>query len=129
MTRKKYDIPSRLPAVTTKSAAQPATVMSSIKSVDIQSIGKFIVSEKLKEKIDYLHRVVGSVEWSGILVYKIESGSIKDMENLVFTGVNLYPMDIGSAAFTTFKYDSALMDMYDVIPEAMEMNLGLVHTH
>lgn len=104
-----------------------------MKEVDVKNIpvvGSIIITEDFKRKIDYLHKQVGKLEWSGILLYKLVSGSISKMSNLVFKAVDIYPMDIGSASNTAFEYKPEdVVNMYDSIPEAMELNTGLVHSH
>ena len=98
-----------------------------MKSQEIASIGKFIISSQLKKKIDYLHRVVGNVEWSGILVYETVTTDMSELKDLVFIGLDIYPMNIGTGAATEFKYGTSIVDVYDNIPEAMESNIGMVH--
>ena len=99
-----------------------------IETVDIPSVGKIIISNRLKQKIDYLHNKVGKLEWSGVLFYKLVSGKISEMKDIVFEAVELYPLDIGSSALTTFEYKpDDIIEMYDVIEGAIEMNTGLVH--
>lgn len=100
-----------------------------IKTMDIKSVGTFIISSQLKDKIDYLHKAIGAVEWSGILIYKLKSKSIKPMKDLIFVGYNIYPMDVGNSGATNFNYDGSVMNMYNVIPEAMDLNMGLAHSH
>lgn len=100
-----------------------------IETLEMGSVGTFIVSKRLKAKIDYLHRVVGAKEWSGILLYKTKSRSIRNLKNLIFVGMDVYPMDIGSAGATSFDYDASIVDMYADIPDAMTLQTGLIHTH
>lgn len=103
---------------------------SKIEVNNIPTVGRIIISNKLKNKIDFLHRKVGRLEWSGILIYKFESGVIENMKDLIFRAIDLYPMDIGSAANTTFEYNpDDVVNMYDKITEAIEMNNGLIHSH
>lgn len=96
---------------------------------DVKSIGKFIISDRLQQRIDFLHKFVGSTEWSAILLYKTNSATIRDLKDLVFTGIDLYPMDIGNQAKTQFKYDGSIVDMYDKIDDAMELSTGMIHSH
>lgn len=94
---------------------------------EIGNVGKIIIPEKLKRKIDVLHREIGATEWSGILIYKTLVKSVKSLQNLAFRAEDIFLMDIGSAAYTTYNYDGAVVDMYDKIPQAMEMNIGHMH--
>ena len=107
--------------------------MQQVKEVNVKNlpvVGSIIISTKLKDKIDFLHRKVGKLEWSGILLYKLSSGVISKMQNLVFRAVDIYPMDIGSSTNTTFEYNAdAVISMYDSIEDAMELSTGLCHSH
>lgn len=96
---------------------------------NIKSVGKFIVSKSLQREIDFLHASIGAKEWSGILVYSTDNKDISSLENLSFTGHHLYLMDVGTAAATEFNYDKNVIDLYDKIPEAIDMNIGLTHSH
>lgn len=97
--------------------------------ITLGTIGKIIIPIELKKQIDYLHKKVGSFEWSGVLVYKHESGNIEELNNLVFKAIGFYLMDIGSGTLTEFHYTDKIIDVYDNIPEAMECSIGLCHTH
>jgi len=97
--------------------------------VEIGNVGKIIIPEKFKRKIDVLHKEIGATEWSGILVYKTLVKSVKSLKDLVFRAEDIFLMDIGTAAATTYKYDGDVVDMYDNIPQAMEMNIGHCHSH
>ena len=100
-----------------------------LKEINIGKIGKLIITDKLQETIEYLHRNIGATEWSGILFYKLTKGSIKDLKNLEFTAEFLYPMNIGSHAYTEFDYNEDVISAYDVYEEAMNCSSGLVHSH
>lgn len=100
-----------------------------MKTLEIKSVGKFVISKQLQAEIDYLHESVGEKEWSGILMYTTEGKDVSKMENLVFVGKHLYLMDIGSGGSTEFGYDNAIVDMYDSIPEMIDDNIGIIHSH
>jgi len=95
----------------------------------IGNIGKIIVTKRLQKYIDYLHYKVGATEWSGVLFYKLTSGNIKEMKDLVFTADFLYPMDIGSATYTEFDFSGEVVNAYDINPDLMESAMGQIHTH
>lgn len=91
-----------------------------------------IVSSDLINKIRYLHHKVKNKEWSGPLVYKIESGDINTPENLVLRAENMFLMDIGTSGSTSFEMDEAsTIKMFDEIPQLMEgtHRTGLIHSH
>lgn len=100
-----------------------------IDSLEVEKVGTFIVSKSLQKEIDYLHAKVGNTEWSGILMYSTDTKDISAMENLQFTGQHVFLMDIGNGAATEFDYDKDVIDMYDKVPDAMENNIGLIHSH
>lgn len=106
----------------------PSSVVN-LKEINIGKIGKLIITEDLQKTINYLHSKVGSTEWSGILFYKLTKGSIKDLKNLEFTAEFLYPMNIGSHAYTEFDYNEDVINAYDIYENALECSSGLVHSH
>lgn len=99
------------------------------KIIEIGTVGKLVISQAIKDQIDFLHKKVGNKEWSGILVYKHIKGNIKKLQDLVFTVTGIFLMDIGSAASTEFDYTKDIVDMYDHLPSAVNENIGLIHTH
>lgn len=96
---------------------------------NIGKVGEIRITEFLKKQIDYYHKQVGSTEWSGILFYKHIGGDISKLKDLVFEAFAFYLMDIGSHAYTEFEYDSQIVNAYTLIPDAMESNTGIIHTH
>lgn len=92
-------------------------------------IGTLKITKNLQQIIDRLHYKIGATEWSGILFYKLISGDIKDLKNLVFEADFLYPMNIGSSAYTEFDYNSEVINAYDVFESGIEQSTGLVHSH
>ena len=100
-----------------------------LKEINIGKIGKLIITDKLQETIEYLHRNVGATEWSGILFYKLTKGSIKDLKDLEFTADFLYPMNIGSHTYTEFDYNEDVINAYDIYEDAINCSSGLVHSH
>jgi len=99
------------------------------KEINLGKIGHLIITKEMQNMIDALHKSVGSTEWSGILFYKITNGNIKNLKDLEFTADFVYPMNIGSSAYTEFDYSSELVDAYDIYEPAMERSTGLIHSH
>lgn len=97
--------------------------------INIGNIGKLILTPRLQEIINYLHMTIGAKEWSGVLFYKITKGNIKNLKDLEFTADFLYPMNIGSSAYTEFEYNGEVMNAYDIYEDGMESSTGMVHTH
>lgn len=96
---------------------------------NIGTIGKLIITDRLQKIIDSLHNKVGATEWSGILFYKLTKGNIKNLKNLEFTADFLYPMNIGSHAYTEFDYSGEIMNAYDLYEEGLESSTAMVHSH
>ena len=118
--------------------------MSTLKSVsskryneyELPGRGKIIITRSLQGQINYLHKKVGSVEWSGFLFYRVLSGGIDKPEELVIEARNIYLLDIGSSAYTSREGANSIdemeiLDMYDKIPGASDegSRYGFIHTH
>ena len=88
-----------------------------------------IISEDLRKDIDYLHLKCPGLEWSGILLYNIQEGSISTPENLLIKAERLFLMDIGTSGSTEYDYDESLLDMWEQIPDSENMKMGHIHTH
>lgn len=95
----------------------------------IGKVGKVIISEDLKKEIDYLHKKVGSTEWSGMLIYEQISGDFDNLENLVFEAKHVYPLNIGVSTYTEIDYDGEVANIMSDIPETMTSSVGKIHTH
>lgn len=100
-----------------------------VKKINIPKVGKLVLSDKVKEYIDCLHKRIGATEWSGMLFYKIESGDIKTMKDIVFKSDFIYPRDIGSSAYTETVADGDVSDAYDIYEDGIECSVGLIHSH
>jgi hypothetical protein len=110
-----------------KEEVKPKIVFTN--EVNLGQIGTLKITQNLQKLIDYLHFKIGSTEWSGILFYKLTGGNIKDLKNLEFTADFVYPMNIGSSAYTEFDYNEDVINAYDTYPEGMEMSTALIHSH
>lgn len=97
--------------------------------VEMSEKGRLLISPEMVAQIQFLHASIGKTEWSGILVYDVVSGSPKDPKNFVLEAKRVFLMDIGSAAYTEYSPDEDVIDLYDQMPEAMEMKTGHIHTH
>jgi hypothetical protein len=100
-----------------------------VKTTEVGTIGKIIITKELQKIIDYLHTTIGSTEWSGILFYQLTKGDLNTLRDLEFNAKFLYPMNVGSSAYTEFEYSGEIMNAYDIYPEAIECSTGLLHTH
>jgi proteasome lid subunit RPN8/RPN11 len=100
-----------------------------VKTTEVGTIGKIVITKELQKIIDYLHSTIGSIEWSGILFYQLTKGNLNTLRDLEFSAKFLYPMNVGSSAYTEFEYSGEVMNAYDVYPEGIENSTGLIHTH
>jgi hypothetical protein len=113
-----------------KSAAIPVVeVKKSLNTQTFQEKGKLIISKELQAEIMYLHSKISDVEWSGVLLFKVISGGIDDIENLVIKAHHVFPQDVGTSGYTEYKFDEDTIDMYDEIPGAEDMKIGHIHSH
>jgi hypothetical protein len=98
-------------------------------TLDFKKKGRLILTNEVLAQIFFHHSSIGSVEWSGILLYEVVSGSPADPDNFVLKAKHIFLMDIGTSGFTAYDTDGDIVDIYDNIPEAMEMKIGQIHTH
>lgn len=74
---------------------------------------------------------VSHTEWSGLLFYKF-NGDVEHIERMSFELVALYPLDIGSSAYTEYtmnQHMSDVMSLYEQHPEYMDCKVGHIHSH
>lgn len=107
---------------------QVATKKPQPKVVEIDAKPTLVLGKNLMNLFNYFHNQVGKDEWSGILFYTV-NGTIKDIGNMEFTANHMMLKDIGTAASTGYEFDETVLDYFDVIPQAEEMKMGMVHTH
>lgn len=106
------------------------TVTPKMQEVTLNGKGKLILTQGLMDQINYLHKKVGGIEWCGILFYKKISGEINKSEDFVLQAEHIYPMNIGSEAYTASDVEGMdIIDMYEKIPNAENLKQGLIHTH
>lgn len=88
---------------------------------------KMIIPDNVERKIRYICQKIQKDEWSGTLFYKPE-GSFED-NSLVIKCVDIYLMDIGSAAYTEFDMSPDVISYMTENPELLDCQLGLIHSH
>lgn len=86
------------------------------------------IPEAVYNQIKYLCREISTVEWSGILFYK-ESGSIKNLETFSLEAVDIYLMDKGSAAYTSYDLDETIIAHMEEYPHLQDCRIGHIHSH
>lgn len=98
--------------------------------IQIGKIGKIIISNNIKNQIDYYHKQIQGKEWSGILFFKQIKGNIENLKDLEFLATNVYLMDIGSETFTKYNMDKEIVKAYDFIGDTnLESLTGMIHSH
>lgn len=101
-----------------------------LQEITLSGKGKLILTKDLMDQIDYLHTKVGAIEWCGVLFFKKISGEISSSEDFVLQAEQIYPMNIGSEAYTESELAGLdIVDMYDKCNPNYELKQGLIHTH
>lgn len=96
----------------------------------MEGVGKLIIRENVKKKIDIIHKTFGNLEWSGVLFYNKLEGSISDPSTYVAEVVDIYPMNKGTSGYTEFNFEGEeLLTMADRVDAYMTSRTGLVHSH
>jgi hypothetical protein len=97
---------------------------------------KLGITEKVLGQIAFLHNQCPTGrEWSGLLVYKVVSGTIEKPETLELETLGIYPMDFGEAAFTSFEGDEKWIKAFTAFPQINPMSptpghyVGKIHSH
>lgn len=90
---------------------------------------KLVIPSDVEKKIRLLCQNIWSVEWSGILFYKVE-GNFED-KSLTVRCVDIFQMDEGSAAYTEFDMSADVASYMIDHPELMDGSTyqGLIHSH
>ena len=94
--------------------------------------GKLKLTKELVNKLHLTHFLVDKdIEWSGVLKYKILSGSIDDVENLVIEAYDFLLMDIDSATATEYDFNSDDTTLVDYLLDCQlnGFKYGHIHTH
>lgn len=88
---------------------------------------KITIPEEVEAKIRFVCQKIWKDEWSGTLFYKPE-GSFED-GTLNIRCVDIYIMDIGSAAYTEFDMSPDVISYMTENPELLDCQMGLIHSH
>lgn len=75
----------------------------------------------------YLCYLLPNNEWSGILLYKIIGNF--STGNFKIAVKDLFPMNVGSSAYTEYEYDSDFIKYRMANPDSLDWDLGHVHSH
>lgn len=88
---------------------------------------KLIIPEEVEKKIRYICQQIWKDEWSGTLFYKPE-GRFED-GSLAIRCVDIYVMDIGTAAYTEFDMSPDVISYMTDNPDLLDCQMGLIHSH
>lgn len=109
-------------------------IVTQLPRLELSNKPQLIISKKLKDQIDFLHKKVGSAEWSGELITR-EEGNIGDPDNWKIIAEEIYLVDIGSGAFTGYTVNEGafkaadIIDMYEAYPGLIEGTHKNHHIH
>lgn len=100
-----------------------------MQSITLTSVAKLIITKELYEKFEKTCRVIKNEEWSGILLYRIKKGNMKDPSKMVIEAFDFLLMNKGSHTHTSFKFDGDFGDYYSNLEDPEGVRWGLVHSH
>lgn len=90
------------------------------------------------DQIEFLNKRNPNNEWSGIIFYSVEEGSLTDVENLKFVAKHIYLMDIGSSGATDYRFNREVSEfLYDYAEKNgidedeifVSWKIGHIHSH
>ena len=74
------------------------------------------IPAKVSEQIRFLHDQVGHVEWSGMLMMKVQGG-LDDIDSLVVDVAGIFPCNIGTVGGTEYSMSDHMDDAFEQFPE------------
>ena len=89
---------------------------------------KLKLSKDIYCKILYLCNKIHNVEWSGVLFYDVK-GNIRNPSKMSCTVKDILPMDMGSAAYTEYSFDSRVNTYIEKDDERFDWFIGHIHSH
>lgn len=109
-------------------------VQPSLERLALSNKPTVVITERLKKQIDWLHEKCGSTEWSGELITS-ETNTINDLDNWTVTCEDIFLVDVGSAAYTSYEVDKGgfksadIIDLYDSYPGLLDGTKKAQHIH
>lgn len=94
-----------------------------------ESAIKLEITDYLERKIKEIAKKYPSIEWSGVLFYRIKTDG--PFHNRVYEAIDALPMDFGNATYTNFCSDDERIPMF-VVANGYEEDgiyMGLIHSH
>lgn len=102
-------------------------IKKEIELVKKSDIFKLIIPQEVEQKIRYVCSQIWKDEWSGTLFYKPE-GTFED-GSLTIRCVDIYVMDIGTAAYTEFDMSPDVIGYMAENPKLLDCQMALIHSH
>lgn len=96
--------------------------------IKLESKATLKVTREFNSLVQYLCSRISDVEWSGVLFFE-SSGEVNSEEGVTITPVDIYPMDIGSSAYTEYDFSEEVFDYYEHHAERFGMKYGHIHSH
>lgn len=101
------------------------------KELNLTALPILKLSQEFSKQLDYMLDSVSHTEWSGLLFYKYR-GSITDVSKMSFELIGLYPLNVGTGAYTEYKVSEHMSDvikLYEEYPEYENCKIGHIHSH
>lgn len=112
----------------------PSVVKPSLERLSLSNKPKVVVTQKLKNQIDWLHEKCGATEWSGELITS-ETNTINDLDNWTIKCEDIFLVDVGTSAYTSYEVDKGgfksadIIDLYDSYPGLLDGTQKAQHIH
>jgi hypothetical protein len=109
------------------------TKEKSLEKLELSNKPTLIITKELCDKIAFLHSKE-SVEWSGELIVR-EEGTINDLDGWKLIAEDVFLVDIGSPAYTSYEVGKGsfqtddIMEMYEKHPGLLEGTHKQHHLH
>lgn len=106
----------------------------SLEKITLSNKPRLVITQKLQNQIEWLHKNCGAVEWSGELITR-EIGKITDLDDWVIIAEDIFLVDVGSSAFTGYNFNEGafkaadVMELYDKFDGIMEGTHKAQHIH
>lgn len=111
-------------SVTTIQKELPKPILD---EVPLQKKIQLKIPQPVLEKVKYLCSEISDLEWSGILMYELVGNFAKG--EFYCQIKDIYPMNVGSAAYTEYEFDAAFIKYRMADMSRLDMDLGHVHSH
>lgn len=92
---------------------------------------RLVIRPRVSLKVWSLLAKIDGKEWSGVTFFRVLKGSLQQPDDLLLEMVDFFLMDLGSSAFTSFKYTPEITEYQMEHPELIEdgVRTGCMHSH